>query len=132
MHKIWGYRKGMKADESIRLSALFWCICIWVRLGIASAAFFVARNEDARPWLGWLSLLLLYPIIGWLDQLAHPARARTIGFSGGTMWWGDLRVVHTTLYASAIPLAWYAPHAAFAPLLVDVAFGAMFAILRGR
>jgi hypothetical protein len=72
---------------------LFLIGCIGTRSAIAYAA--KAVKPDLLRWMGFLAVL---PVLGWLYIIITGSRKTGAEVFGDKIWWGDLRIVHATLY----------------------------------
>jgi hypothetical protein len=97
---------------------LFLIGCMGTRLAFALVAKHIPTNY--LPYLGTLALI---PVIGWLYIIFVGRRDTGAEVFGEKIWWKDIRIIHTLLYASFAYLAFRKDRRAWLVLLADVLFG---------
>lgn len=109
-----------------RLRALFWTVCIPVRLGVAAAA--LAIGHWAPRWLPLVAVYAAATALGFAYNAALTLAGRKRrGGLGGLVWWARVRWVHLALWAAAAALAFRraVPWGPGALLALDVVVGAV-------
>jgi len=97
---------------------LFLIGCMGTRLAFALLAKNIPLNY--LPYVGALATI---PVIGWLYIIFVGKRDNGAEVFGEKIWWKDLRIIHTFLYASFAYLAFMKDHRAWLVLLADILFG---------
>lgn len=110
----------MTDDETRR--ALFWAVCIPVRLGVAAAALTI--GYVAPRWLPLVAVYAAFTALGFAYNavLTLVGKKRYGGF-GGLVWWAEVRWVHLVLWTSTAVLAFRHVPWAGAILLADACLG---------
>ena len=97
---------------------LFLIGCMGTRL-----VFAVVAKHIPLEYLPYLGTLALIPVIGWLYIIFVGKRDTGAEVFGEKIWWKDIRIIHTLLYASFAYLAFGKHRSAWLVLLADVLFG---------
>ena len=97
---------------------LFLIGCMGTRLAFALLAKNVSL--DYLPYVGALATI---PVVGWLYIIFVGKRDTGAEVFGEKIWWKDLRIIHTFLYAFFAYLAFMKDHRAWLVLLADILFG---------
>jgi hypothetical protein len=97
---------------------LFIIGCIGARSAIAYLAKVI--RPDLLQIMGFLALL---PVLGWLYIIVTGSRETGAEVFGDKIWWGNLRLVHATLYGLFAYYAINKDAAAWKFLAIDVVIG---------
>ena len=97
---------------------LFLVGCMGTRLAFALLAKNVSL--DYLPYVGALATI---PVVGWLYIIFVGKRDTGAEVFGEKIWWKDLRIIHTLLYAYFAYLAFNKDRRSWLVLLADVLFG---------
>lgn len=98
--------------------ALFLIGCIGSRTVLAYLAA-IANKQ----WLTIMGYFALAPVLGWIYIIVTGSRKTGAEVFGDKIWWGDLRIIHATLYALFAYYAINGDSSAWRFLAVDVVFG---------
>tara|TARA_B110000037_G_scaffold4340_1_gene4725 strand:- start:969 stop:1337 length:369 start_codon:yes stop_codon:yes gene_type:complete len=90
--------------------------CVVARLFLVILAYNTPKNY--LPLLGYLAMI---PAVGFLYNYLYSTRAK--GFTGGKIWWNNLRPIHSFLYASFAFYAIQKNTGSFKILLLDLIIG---------
>jgi hypothetical protein len=92
--------------------------CIGVR-----TLFTVAAAYASVSTLHIMGILALIPVLGWLNIMLFGERDTGPEVFGGKIWWQNLRLVHTLLWAGFAYGAISGFRSAYRLLAIDTAFG---------
>lgn len=91
-------------------------------IGTRSLLAYIAKIAQPK-WLTIMGYIALAPVIGWIYIILTGSRQTGPEVFGDKIWWGDLRIIHATLYALFAYFAINKDPGAWRFLAVDVAFG---------
>ena len=108
----------MMAQSTSKRIALFLGVCVPIRSLIAYAAY---RLAPSYPVPTAIALGLICVGFGQTYVRSDPAKDK--GLFGGAVWWHQMRLLHSLLYAAAAILAWERSPYTWAPLAIDILTG---------
>jgi len=89
----------------------------------ARTVFTAAAAHASLPTLRIMGALALIPVLGWLYIMLIGERTTGPEVFGGTIWWQNLRPVHTLLWAGFAYRAIYGFTSAWRLLAIDTLIG---------
>ena len=95
---------------------IFGCICS--RLAITAASAYASNIL-----LKILGIIALIPVFGWLYLMFIGKRDTGLEVFGDKIWWKDLRLIHTLLWAAFSYMAITGNRKSWIVLLIDTLFG---------
>jgi nicotinamide riboside transporter PnuC len=109
-------------EQKFRLIA-FGFGCVVLRSFIVALAAHLGSKLD-KSWLNALVVVfVLFSMLFYRKYMKHFTQTAQVGLFGGTVWWNDMRLLHSVIYGLFGALAILnAPHA-WALLLMDVVLG---------
>lgn len=107
--------------ESHRIG-LFLLLCIPLRLALVYWAIMI-HSQKNKDWSRTRYILDGFCLIIGISFIYQFFRGNTIGFSGGKVWWGNLRIIHAINYLTYVIMSYYELNYAYVPLLFDVLIG---------
>ena len=106
--------------NELQIIALFLLVCIPIRLFIAYCAIMVQKDNKLKNLKYFLAGFCL--VIG-LSFIYQYFKGNMIGGFGGSVWWGNLRILQALNYLAYVIMSYNDISYAYFPLLIDVMIG---------
>ena len=115
----------MKQNNILLKRVLFFLFgCMSVRLGLV----YLAKTLP-KKYLQYMGYIALLPAFGFAYIYVTGSRRTGAEVFGDTIWWNNLRPVHSLLYFMFAYLSINASNKSYIPLLIDVVIGLVAFIL---
>lgn len=114
-------------DETTR-HALFWDVCIPVRLGVAAVALVIGYLVPR--WLSFVAIYATITALGFAYNAALTLAGRKrYGGLGGLVWWSEVRWLHLILWSTTAVFASYRVSWAGGVLVADAFVGVLAGVI---